>query len=146
MKISTRGRYGLRMMIELALSPGQKTVLAEGIAQRQGISENYIHLLAKALKTAGLIQSTRGSKGGYSLCIAPDKITALDVITAMEGKIAVVECTNNRTKCDRDSICVTRDLWQQINQAVETILSGITIEQLSVDQESRKLAQIDFQI
>lgn len=141
MKMSTKGRYGLRVMVELAAQHGQGTVLAENIAENQNISENYIHLLVKQLKEAGLIHATRGRNGGYAISRDPEKITVLDVINAMEGKISVVECTSNTAFCNRNVTCVTREVWVSVNQAVEKALQSITIAQLVSKKSSLEAAQ-----
>jgi Rrf2 family protein len=88
MKVSTRGRYGLRVMIELAAQYGNGPVLVDGIAKNQEISGKYIHVIVSGLRSAGLVRSVRGPNGGYELTRSPSRITALDVISALEGKSA----------------------------------------------------------
>lgn len=134
MKMSTKGRYGLRVMIELALNLGQGPILTETIAKNQQISEKYIHLLVRQLKDSGLIKAARGRNGGYFIAREPDEITVLEVVNAMEGKITVVECTSNSAYCDRDDCCIARDLWTTLSEVIEEALEKVTIGELARQQ------------
>lgn len=131
MKMSTKGRYGLRVMVELALNYGQGPMLTEAIAKNQQISDNYIHLLVKQLKDSGFIKATRGRNGGYYIARDPNLITVLEVVNAMEGKISVVECTDNSSFCERDDCCVARELWMDLRNLIEEALQKVTIGDLS---------------
>lgn len=130
MKISTKGRYGLRIMMELALRHGQGPVLVDTIEQRQGISGKYIHQLMLGLKHAGLIRTVRGPRGGYELLKPPAEITAFEVISVLEGPLLPVECLTLPVSCERAGACVTRDLWGEVAAAVEDVLSATTLETL----------------
>src|SRR5665647_2430709 len=109
MKLSTRGRYGLRAMVDMAQSEDKGPIAIRTIAERQGISERYLEQLMVPLKRAGLVKSVRGSQGGYNLGRDPEKITAGDIIRVLEGPIAPVECVSetNPESCQREDYCVT---------------------------------------
>lgn len=138
MKISTRGRYGLRVMMELAGNYGRGPLLAGAIAESQGISGKYIHTLATGLRSAGLVRAVRGPGGGYELARRPSAITALDVVSALEGRTAPVSCVADASKCPRARRCAARDVWCDVARAVDRILSGLTIEQLAALQRAKQ--------
>lgn len=140
MRMSTKGRYGLRIMLELAIRYGHGPVAVETIAESQGISANYIHLLTGSLKSAKLLRSVRGPKGGYELSSPPSTITALDVLTAAEGG-ALVECVGLPSICDASDVCVTRELWCEVSSAMESALEGRTLEQLAARAQSKRQDQ-----
>lgn len=146
MKMSTKGRYGLRIMLELALNYGRKAVIADTIAQNQQISANYIHLLVKTLRDAGLIIAARGPNGGYLLARPPAEINVLQIVDALEGKIRVVDCTADGANCARTLECVAREVWEKLNLAVEDTLKGITLDQLVLKHEQALQARHDYQI
>jgi Rrf2 family protein len=131
MRMSTRGRYGLRVMVDLAARHGQGPVGVDDIAARQGVSANYIHVLAGALRSAALIRTVRGHGGGYELALPPARITALDVVRALEGGHAPVDCVEDATRCTRSQGCPTRDVWCQVATAVDRVLGGLTLAQLA---------------
>jgi len=131
MKISTKGRYGLRFMIDLALHQDRGQIVAEEIAKRQDISSKYIHVLATDLRNAGLIRTVRGPNGGYELARQPSAISALDVLAALEGKCVPVECVRDASVCVRAGRCVAREAWCEVASAVDTVLASFTLEQLS---------------
>jgi len=105
MKMSTRGRYGLRVMMELALHHGKGPVPVETIANNQEISGKYIHNLMSSLHSAGLARTVRGPKGGYELARPPSEITALDAVEALEGKNVLMECVADASSCRRAGRC-----------------------------------------
>jgi len=146
MKMSTKGRYGLRIMLELALNYGRKAVIADAIAQNQQISANYIHLLVKTLRDAGLITAARGPNGGYLLARPPAEINVLQIIDALEGKIRVVDCAAGGESCARTLECVAREVWEKLNRAVEDTLKEITLDQLVSKHEQALQARHDYQI
>ncbi|MFC1641729.1 RrF2 family transcriptional regulator [Myxococcota bacterium] len=144
MKMSTKGRYGLRMMIELASQYGHGPVLAETIASKQGISGKYIHILAGGLRAAGLVRTVRGPSGGYELAKEPWSVTALDVITALEGRSAPVDCVFAASSCAKATRCAARDLWCEIASAVDGVLSGATLDHLAAKQSTKPEKLPDF--
>ncbi len=137
MKMSTKGRYGLRVMVELAVQFGAGPVLVDEIAKRQGISAKYIRVLIAGLKTAGLLKAVRGPHGGYELTRAPAGITVLEVVTALEGSLAPVDCVADASHCNRAGCCATRDVWCDVAMAIERTLAGVTLEQLAMRQKAK---------
>ena len=138
MKLSTRGRYGLRAMIDMAQSEDKGPIATHTIAERQGISERYLEQLMVPLKRAGLVKSIRGSQGGYILGKSPDNITAGDIIRVLEGPIAPVECVSesNPEECDRADYCVTRVIWTKVRDSIAEVLDSYSLADLV--QEAQK--------
>jgi len=139
MKLSTRGRYGLRAMIDMAQSEDKGPIATHTIAERQGISERYLEQLMVPLKRAGLVKSIRGSQGGYLLGKNPHDITAGDIIRVLEGPIAPVECISesNPEACTRSDYCVTRVVWTKVRDSIAQVLDSYTLADLAL--ESQKL-------
>lgn len=138
MKMSTRGRYGLRVMIELAANYGKGPLLVDTIAKRQGISGKYIHVLVSGLKSAGLIRAVRGPSGGYEMVKPPESVTALDVVSVLEGPSTPVACVTDASSCPRSNRCPARDVWTDVAAAVDRTLSGVTLEQLAQREIERR--------
>jgi Rrf2 family protein len=136
MKLSTRGRYGTRMLLDLALQPERPVVLKD-IAQREQISLPYLERLIAPLIAGGIIRSTRGIRGGVSLARPPEKISLDEVIPLLEGSITPVECVDNPEICARSKSCVTRDIWGELKQAMEGVLQSVTLKDL-VERQKRK--------
>jgi len=141
LKLSTRGRYGLRAMIDMAQSEDKGPIATHTIAERQGISERYLEQLMVPLKRAGLVKSIRGSQGGYILGRKPEDITAGDIVRVLEGPIAPVECVSesNPESCARANYCVTRDIWTKVRNAIADVLDSYTLDDLA--QESQKMPE-----
>lgn len=137
MKLSTRGRYGVRMMMDLALHHGEGPVLLKDIAQRQGISEKYLWQLINPLKTAGLVNSLRGAHGGYILGKAPDAISLKEVLQVLEGPLCLVDCVDNPSLCDRASSCISRDIWGEASKNMLQTLAGTTLAGM-VEKQKKK--------
>jgi len=137
MRISTKGRYGLRVMLELAAHYGRGPLAVHAIAASQNISGRYIHILAMALRTAGLVRALRGPTGGYVLAKPPSSITALDVVSALEGRLAPVDCVADATCCARALHCAARDVWCDVASAMDSVLAGLTLESLSARQRAK---------
>lgn len=137
MKMSTKGRYGIRVMMELAGHYGLGPTSVAAIARSQGISGKYIHLLVMGLRSAGLVRTVRGPGGGYELAKAPSSITALDVVSALEGRSVPVECVADASSCPRAGRCAARDVWCEVASAVDGVLSGLTLEQLAARQRAK---------
>lgn len=131
MKISTKGRYGLRVLLDLAVhaEAGHPRLLRD-VAQNQDISEKYLSRLVIDLRRAGLISSVRGAGGGYKLARPPKMITVLEILEVMEGPVAVVECVNRTDSCQRYERCPPRILWSQINQKIRNVFSEYTLQDL----------------
>ena len=137
MKLSTRGRYGTRALLDLALRHGEGPVLLKDVAQRQQISLRYLEHLITPLIAAGIVLSTRGPRGGVSLAKPPEEIRLSEVILLLEGSIAPVECVNNPGVCSRSELCVTRDIWGELKKAMNGVLESITLQDL-VERQKRK--------
>ena len=137
MKVSTKGRYGLRVMLELAVSYGSGPMAVDLIAEKQDLSAKYIHVLVAGLRAAGLVRAIRGPGGGYELTRPPETITLLDVITALEGPTVPVECVADTSVCSRTDRCAARDVWCEIAEAVDGILAGFTLAELAARQADK---------
>lgn len=129
MKISTKVRYGMRAMIELARRNNDAPVMLGIIAKNQEISEKYLEQLFTLLKNGGLVKSERGSKGGYRLARKAEEITVYDVFTAMNGPLELVECING-SGCEREKLCETKDVWRDMTAIIEKFLKERTIAEL----------------
>jgi len=140
MKLSTKGRYGTQVMLDLALHHGKGRVLLKDIARRQEISENYLEHLMPPLKAAKLISSSRGAHGGYILTNPPHKIKLIDIIQALEGSLAPAECVNTPRVCSRSKFCVTRDVWTEMKAAIDGVLESTTLQDL-VERQKEKDGQ-----
>ena len=130
MKISTKGRYGLRILIDLAMHDPGKPRMLKDIAQSQQISEKYISRLVIDLRRARLVRSVRGINGGFHLAKAPEQITLLEILETMEGPVSVVDCVRSPEKCKRQSLCPARDIWQQLNDGIRELTSKITLDDI----------------
>jgi Rrf2 family protein len=127
MKLSTKGRYGTRLMLDLAINGGSKPVLLKDIAKRQDISEKYLWHLIPPLKNAGLIKSIRGSKGGYILAKHPADINLNEILNAVEGPVCFVDCVKDPASCDRSGECTMRDVWTELSQKMSDMMCSITL-------------------
>lgn len=127
MRISTKGRYAVRAMLELALRRGAGPVQTRDIARAQGISVKYLERLLATLRSAGLVQSRRGAHGGFILARDPAKITILDIIVLMEGSLAPVECVDDLRQCKRVNHCAARKLWTDLKKAIDDNLRATTL-------------------
>jgi Rrf2 family transcriptional regulator, cysteine metabolism repressor len=139
MRLSTRGRYGTRALLDLALHHGEGLVLLKDIAQRQEISLPYLEHLITPLLAGGIIRSTRGAQGGISLLKHPREIKLSEVILLLEGSLAPVQCVNHPEICSRSDICVTRDIWIEIKKATDGVLETTTLQDL-VERQKQKEA------
>lgn len=130
MKLSTRGRYGTRMMLDLAQHQGEGPVQIGEIAKRQDISVKYLEQLIIPLKKANYINSIRGPKGGHMLAIPPEKITVGEIVNILEGGIDLTDCLGNPEICPRAEHCVTRDIWAETTKAIYDKLNSITLAKM----------------
>lgn len=137
MKLSTKGRYGLRALIDLAQYSEEEAVSIASIAARQSISESYLEQLVAKLRKAGLVVSIRGAQGGYRLARPADTISVGDVLRALEGGLKAVECSALTDEgCQGSDLCVTKYVWQRINESIERTVDAIMLDQLV--EESRR--------
>lgn len=135
MKLSTKGRYSVTALYELALHYGEGVVPLKTIAKTQGISENYLEQLMAPLRRAGLVESVRGAQGGYTLARAPEDVTIGRIITAVEGPIALVDCVLTSAEADDQSCvragsCVTRQIWVEVCDSMNAVLNNISLADL----------------
>ena len=137
MRLSTRGRYGLRALLDLALHQDEGSVLLKDIARRQEFSLPYLQHLIAPLIAAGVVKSTRGAGGGISLVKPPSEIKLSEVVQPLEGCITPVDCVNNPALCHRSTSCVTRDIWGEMMDAMSQVLASTTLQDL-VEQQKRK--------
>ena len=137
MKLSTRVRYGTRALLELALRQGEEPVLLKDIARSQQISLSYLEHLVTPLIAGGLIRSTKGPKGGISLAKSPREIRLSEVMQLLEGSVAPVECVINPEVCQRSESCATRDVWNEIKEAIDGVLESTILQDL-VERQKKK--------
>jgi Rrf2 family cysteine metabolism transcriptional repressor len=130
MKISTKIRYGARAMLELAYHYGEGPIELKEIAKRENISLKYLEQVINPLRAAGLVKSIRGAKGGYSLAKPPSEICLYDVVETLEGPLNLLECLRDSKVCQKVSSCVTRDIWQEVSEAISKIFYSVTLEDM----------------
>ena len=141
MKLSTKGRYGTRLMLDLALHFGRGPVLLKDVAERQEISEKYLGHLIPSLKVAGLVNSSRGAHGGYLLAKPPEEINLGEVIRAVEGNLVLVECITAPNVCHRVGFCVTRDIWGLLGERMMEVLESTTLKDMVERQRQKQETQ-----
>ena len=131
MKLSTKTRYGVRSILDLALNYEIEPVSLKEIAARQELPYKYLEHVLAMLRTAGLVRSVRGSQGGYTLVKPPDQITLREVFDVLEGSEGFVHCTTDPQVCDRHDLCVTREVWAHMYAACMEVLESTTLEDLA---------------
>jgi len=140
MRLSTKGRYGVRAMFDLAMHSQEGAVTLKSVAQREHISEKYLEHLFASLKKAGLVHSVRGAQGGYRLGRSPAEITLGDIIRVLEGPISPTECVlegPGSEDCTRAAECVMRLVWCRVKQQINDILDAVTLADIC--EEQRKI-------
>ena len=130
MKLSTRSRYGTRLVLDMAKRYDQGPIRLSDIARRQNISIKYLEHLIRPLKKAAYVQSVRGPKGGHFLVTPPDKISIGDIVSVLEGGIELTACTADPQTCERSDDCATRIVWHEATRAMVQRLSQITVSDL----------------
>jgi Rrf2 family protein len=146
-KISTKGRYGTRAIVDLAIHYQNRPVLLKDIAKREEIPIRYLEQIIIPLKVAGLVKSIRGAKGGYKLARSPKKIRLSEVINALEGPCCLVECVNDPNYCNRIEICPTHEIWKKATYTLKHFFESITIEDLvKIAEKKRKKRSNTFLI
>lgn len=136
MKLSTRARYGTRALLELALRQKEGLVQLKEIASKQQISLYYLEQLITPLIAGGILRSIKGPKGGIYLAKSPKDIKLSEVIQLLEGPLALVECVNDPSVCERSGFCVTRDIWGELKMVMDGVLKSTTLQDL-VDRHRR---------
>jgi Rrf2 family protein len=139
-KLSTKGRYGLRAMFDLAQHYGSGPIPLKSVAERQDISEHYLEQLISGLKKAGLVQSVRGAQGGYSLARKPGEITVSDVLRVLEGPMGPVDCVleQDAVKCSRANDCISRIVWEKLRDSMIKTMDSITLQDMCEEAEKLK--------
>ena len=137
MKLSTRTRYGTRALLELALHEGEGPVFLKDIARRQQISLPYLEHLVTPLISGGIIRSTKGPKGGVKLARKPEEIKLIEITQLLEGSVAPVECIEHPEVCTRSELCVTREVWSKLKDAMDGVLESTTLQDL-VERQKKK--------
>ena len=131
MKISTRGRYALRMMLDLAVNNNGEPIRLKDISKRQGISDKYLEQIISILNKAGFVRSIRGPQGGYMLNREPKEYTVGMILRLTEGSLAPVACLDYEPNdCERRNECVTLILWEKLNDAIKSVVDNITLQDL----------------
>lgn len=147
MRLSTKGRYGSRLMLELALYYEKGPVLLKDIARREEISEGYLEHILPLLKAAKLVNSSRGAHGGYTLAKDPSDITLKDVVQAVEGSLSPVKCVDAPSVCHRTRECVTREVWKELGEKISETLNSITLKEMVARfKKKKKSRSIDYSI
>ena len=138
MKLSTRGRYGTRAMLDVALHCAEGPVRLKDIARRQEVSKKYLEQLISRLEATGLLTSIRGAGGGITLARPASDIKLSEILQTLEGPIALVECVDNPERCPRSSSCATRDIWMEMDQRLSDLLESKTLEDLCRQQREKE--------
>lgn len=142
MKISTRGRYALRLMLDLAMAPADEYVTIKSIAARQEISEKYLEQIITSLSRSGFVKSTRGAQGGYKLAKTAEQYTVGMILRLIEGSLVPVACMEDEpNQCPRCSQCATLDIWKQIDDAVNNVIDNVTLAELAKKQQHKAQEQ-----
>jgi len=138
MKLTTRGRYATRALLDLALHQGEGPSQLKDIAQRQQISLHYLEHLVSPLIAGGILRSIRGAKGGVWLAKPPEEIKLSEVIQLVEGSIAPAECVDDPRICSRSTFCATREVWEEVKKAMDDVLASTTLQDLVERQRKKK--------
>ena len=145
MKISTKGRYGLRILLDLALYGQDEPRLMKDISRSKQISEKYISRLILPLNEAGFITSFRGAKGGLKLAKPPKEITLLEIVEAMEGRIAIVDCVFDKEFCPKSDDCSACKVWTSLNKKIRKQMDEITLKDLLKSEKNKTKNAVDKQ-
>ncbi len=138
MRISTRGRYGLRVLLDVALNQERGPVTLRDISGRQGISQKYLWQVLNPLKSAGFLHVTRGAQGGYVLARDPEDISLLDIVNTLEGAGSIVACVSAPETCGRSGSCTARGAWSEIETKTNDAMSAVTVRDLVLRHTERQ--------
>ncbi|OGV74119.1 MAG: hypothetical protein A3K19_23730 [Lentisphaerae bacterium RIFOXYB12_FULL_65_16] len=136
MKVSTKGRYGLRFMLDVAMYSQDGNVTLKEVAQRQGISEKYLWQLAGPLKTAGLIQATLGAQGGYVLAKPAAQISVLQIFEALEGECSLVSCVTAPSTCPSRTACAAHSVWSDLSRTLGAAMAALSLADVAEKQRA----------
>lgn len=146
MKISTKGRYATRVMLDLAVNNTGECIKVKDIAARQGISEKYLEQIIAVLNKAGYVKSVRGAQGGYRLAKDPKEYTVGMILRLTEGSMAPVTCLEEgAVECERCDTCETLEVWREVYEAVNQVIDNVTIADL-VEKRKKRLENLDYSI
>ena len=143
MKLSTRTRYGLRAVIELAHHEEKRPLQLKVIAERQGISVKYLEQLMSLLRSAGFVRSIRGSKGGYVLARPAEQINVYEIFRCLEGVVTTAECTDDAAYCERAADCAAREIWLRVEEAIHRVLGSLTLADVV---QQAKASEVEYRI
>lgn len=136
MKLSTRGRYGLKAMYQLACHYGEGPIPLNSIADEQDLSENYLEQLVATLRKEGLLNSVRGAQGGYMLAKPPEDITVGNILRILEGNLAPADCViDEEYECAKEESCVTKLVWMRIRDSIDEVIDSITLKDMLDESE-----------
>lgn len=141
MKLSTKGRYAVRAMLDLALNDDGNPVLLKDIARREEISERYLEHMMFSLRNAGLVRSIRGAHGGFVLARRPVEINLADILRVSIGDLCLCECVRNPDTCSRSPVCAVRDVWCEVSKAMEGVLGVVSLQDLADRQMAKRSAE-----
>lgn len=144
MRISTRSRYGLRLMLSLARNFKKGYMLLKDVARQEGISEKYLSLIVIPLRKSGLLLSSRGANGGYSLSKPPSEINLKEIIEPLEGDLEVIECIKGKEICEKSNICPSHDIWALLGNRIADFLVTITLEDLLKMQKEKTADLLEY--
>ncbi len=146
MKISTKGRYAVRVMLDLALNNTGECIKVKEIANRQGISEKYLEQIIAVLNKAGYVKSVRGAQGGYRIAKEPKEYTVGMILRLTEGSLAPVACLEEGAdECERCDTCETLEVWKKLYKAINDVVDNVTLADL-VEQRQRRMENLDYSI
>lgn len=137
MRLSTRTRYGMRLLVDLAIRYGGGPVSLRGISERQNISLHYLHHIVALLVSGDIVFTLRGNRGGVGLSRPPEKIKLSEVVKLLEGPISPVNCVVDPGACARSDCCIARDVWKELDETIHTVLESITLQGL-VERQKQK--------
>jgi len=143
MKLSTKGRYATRSLVDLALHGGKGPVLVRDISRRQQLSDRYLEQILSLLKAAGFVRVVRGPRGGFVLARPPSEIRLIDIVSAVEGSTAPVDCVDQPQICERSPSCATREVWADMKSAIDGVLGSVTLQSLAERQTELEQRQGD---
>ena len=144
MKLSTKCRYGLRAVVEIARSYGKSPAKRKDISRHEGLSSSYLENILLVLRNHKIVETARGVNGGYALCRPPAEVTVYDVVSALDGPLSIVDCVEKKSRCKRADECVTRMVWCELADTIKKVLQTITVQDLLDKEKNRK--NVDYSI
>lgn len=136
MRVSTKGRYALKMMLDIAVNGAVRPVSIKDIAKRQQISDKYLEQIISVLNSAGYVKSVRGAQGGYRLVMEPSKYTVGMILRLTEGSISPVACVEGEAECEKIDNCATIEVWRRLDKAISDVVDNITLADLMAWQNN----------